>query len=141
MFVRTNKLFNMKSFLPVSILGLVSFLFFTCINTAFAQTAEAQAASFVETFNDVILFPTISLLAAVALLVFIIGCFEYFMNATNDQARQKGVTHITYGIIGLVVMLSAYTILSIAASTFGLDDELNCATDPTAPGCESVFSI
>lgn len=104
-------------------------------------TAAEEAGKFVTTFNNIILFPTIALLSAVAFLVFLWGVAQYFMNATNDQARQQGVQHITYGIIGLVVMLSAFAILAIATATFGLDEELKCANDPSRSGCDKVFLI
>lgn len=104
------------------------------------QTAANEAGNFVAKFNDVILFPTIVLLTAIAFLVFIWGCFEYFMNASNDQGRQKGVKHITFGVIGLVVMVSAFSILKIATATFGLDDELDCANNPTQGGCSEKFA-
>lgn len=104
------------------------------------QKAAKEAGDFVAKFNDIILFPTIALLSAVALLVFIWGCAEYFMNAANEQGRQQGVKHITYGIIGLVIMVSAFAILSLATATFGLDDELDCAKDPGNGACVSVFS-
>ncbi len=105
------------------------------------QQAAEQAGSFVATFNEVILFPTIALLTAVAFLVFIWGCVEYFINSTNEQSRQQGVKHITFGIIGLVIMVSAFAILNIAANTSGLGKELECANDPTASGCEDVFTV
>jgi hypothetical protein len=106
-----------------------------------AQNAAVEAASFVDRFNEVILFPLIALLSAVAFLVFLWGCAQYFLGAANDQARQQGVKHITFGIIGLVVMLSAFTILSIAAATFGLDTQLECANNPNLGGCDSAFTI
>lgn len=105
------------------------------------QKAATEAASFVAKVNEVILFPLIALLTAVAFLVFVWGVAQYFINATNDQARQQGVKHMTFGIIGLVVMLSAYAILSIAAATFGLDTQLDCANDPNQGGCDSAFTI
>jgi hypothetical protein len=115
------------------------FLFLGWGSVSMAQSPEdraaAEAASFVATFNEVILFPTIALLSAVAFFVFLWGVAEYVFNAANDQARQQGVKHITYGIIGLVVMISAFAILSIAAATFGLDSNLDCAVDPSAAGC------
>lgn len=103
--------------------------------------ATAQAAAFVDTFNTVILFPTIALLSAVAFLVFLWGVAQYFLNATNDQARQQGIKHITWGIIGLVVMISAWAILRIAVATFGLDQQLDCADDPTGLGCDTIFEL
>jgi hypothetical protein len=90
------------------------------------------AYEFVQTFNDVILFPTIGLLSAVALLVFIFGAFQYVVNAADPAARQQGIKHITWGIVGLVVMLSAYTILLLFANTFGLGDELGDANEGRA---------
>ena len=106
-----------------------------------AREAATEAAGFVATFNDVILYPTIALLTVVAFLVFLWGCAEYFFGATNEQARQQGVKHITFGIIGLVIMVSAFAILTIFANTFGLGDQLDCAKKPTAPGCENVFTL
>lgn len=105
------------------------------------QQATTQAASFVAKFNEVILYPTIALLSAVAFLVFLWGCAEYFMNAANDKAREQGVKHITYGIIGLVVMVSAFAILKIAVATFGLETQLDCATNPALSGCENAFVV
>jgi hypothetical protein len=103
--------------------------------------ASAEAASFVDKLNDVIIYPTIILLSAIALLIFIWGVAEYFMNADNDMARQTGVQHMTWGIIGLVIMVSAFTILQIVVSTFGLGDELDCADDPSLAGCEDKFKV
>lgn len=95
--------------------------------------ATTQAYSFVQKFNEVILFPTIGLLSAVALLVFMYGCFLYIVRAADPAARAEGNKHIIWGIVGMVVMLSAYTIMSIAAGTFGLQDELDTANIGESP--------
>lgn len=123
-------------------LALVAFLLAPLY--AFAQSpgqdAANEAANFVGTLNEVVIFPLIGLLAAVAFFIFCWGAVQYLVNADNDQGRQQGVSHMTWGIIGLVVMLSAWTLLSIMSATFGLSDELNCAQDPTDPGCATIFS-
>jgi len=93
------------------------------------DSSTQLAYGFVQRFNEVILFPTIALLSAVALLVFMYGCFLYIVRAADPAARAQGVKHITWGILGVVIMLSAYTIMSIAAGTFGLNDELDRAND------------
>lgn len=105
------------------------------------MTPEQQAASFVNRFNDAILFPLIALLAAVAFFVFLLGCAEYIMNSSNGSEREKGVKHITWGIIGLVVMMSAWAILRLATGTFGLSDELECANNINGSGCSNAFQI
>ncbi len=85
-----------------------------------ASSAQHAAQCFVNKINDAILFPLITLLMALAFLIFLYGCFEYVRNAASDQGRQQGQQHILYGTIGMLVMLSAYAILSLAAGTFNI---------------------
>lgn len=99
-----------------------------------------EAGKFVNKVNEIILFPLISLLSAIAFVVFLYGCAVYILNADNETARSEGKKHIMYGLIGLVVMASAYAILNIASGTFGLEDTLDCANNPTATGCADVFN-
>lgn len=87
---------------------------------AYAQGAAAEAQRFVDKINDVILFPLITLMLTVALVVFLYGCFEYIMGSANEAARATGRQHIIWGIVGMLVMISALTILTIAANTFNV---------------------
>lgn len=87
----------------------------------FAYAAPADVArGFLATLNDVIIYPLITLMMGVALLVFLYGCFEFIVNAGNSGARETGRKHIMWGIVGFVVMVSAYAILEIATGTFGI---------------------
>lgn len=105
-----------------------------------AQAPGTQAAyAFVEKFNDVILYPVIILLTGIAFLVFLYGCLIYITHAENSSAREEGRSHIIYSLIGMFVMLVAYAILTIAANTFGLNQELDCSSDPSTPGCDFIF--
>lgn len=88
---------------------------------AYAQSGVEVAEGFLIKLNNAIIFPLITLLMGVALLVFLFGCFEYIMGSNDETARTKGKAHIMWGIIGLLVMVSAYAILGIAAGTFGID--------------------
>jgi Type IV secretion system pilin len=85
---------------------------------AWAQSHTAAAASFVERINNAIIFPLVSLMLGVAVLVFVWGGYQYLLNADNATARSEGQKHMLFGIIGIVVMISAFTILSIAVRTF-----------------------
>lgn len=78
------------------------------------------AQGIVSRIEDAILFPLMTLLVSVALLVFMWGVFEYIRGGDSDTARAKGRMHMLYGVIGFVVMVSAYAILKIAAGTFGV---------------------
>ena len=68
--------------------------------------------------NSIILFPLISLLLAAAVLLFVWGGLKYLLNAEDASARKEGQRHMLFGIIGIVVMVSALAILNIAVNTF-----------------------
>lgn len=90
---------------------------------------SAEAANFVRILNEVIIYPLILLLVAVSFLVFVYGCFEYVLNSDDSTARDTGRRHIIWGVAGFLVIVGAYSILSIAANTFGLYETLQCAED------------
>jgi len=95
---------------------------------AHAKAGVELAHSFVGQINQVILFPLITLLTVIALLYFLWGGFQFVLGANNDGARETGKKHMIWGIIGLLVMLSAYGILTIAGNTIGVDpDQFNRA--------------
>ena len=116
------------------------------IHIAYAAATNAQIAAqcLVDKINSVFLFPLIGLLSALALLFFLYGAFEYVKNASSETGRETGRRHILYGIIGLLVMLSAYAILNVAAGTFGLDiNKVDCTTtsggtSPLAPSTSLI---
>ncbi len=94
-----------------------------------------EAYNFVERVNEVILYPLIALLFALAFFLFIFGCYQYLTHADESQARETGKMHILWGILGMFIMLVAYGILGVAASTFGVNDVLDCASDPLNANC------
>ena len=129
-----------KNFYSLATLSLVALLP-TLALAAPQDDAAVATHDFVETLNEVILFPTISLLIALATIIFLWGAAKYFINSNNEQSRQEGAKSMTYGIIGLVVMISAYTILTIATNTVELGSELECADNPTGGCSSSVFDV
>lgn len=48
----------------------------------------------------------------------------FISNADNDEARSIGKKHMVWGIVGIVIMVSAYSILRMVAATFGVDGNL-----------------
>ena len=87
---------------------------------AYASGADV-ARGFLLTLNEVIVYPLITLMLTVALVVFLWGSFQFIANAGNPGKREEGRKHILWGIIGMLIMVSAYAILTIAAGTFNLD--------------------
>lgn len=84
---------------------------------AYAQSSADAAHAFVARFNEVILFPLITLLTAIALLMFLWGGFQFVVSSGNPEGRKTGQRHMLWGIIGMLIMLSAYAILTVAANT------------------------
>lgn len=62
--------------------------------------------------NNVILVPIVSLLFAVAFLVFVWGVFEYLIRQNDPDARATGGQHILWGVIGMTIMVSAWGIIN-----------------------------
>lgn len=88
---------------------------------AYAAASHVTAAqSVLARINDVILFPLMTLMVSVAVLVFLWGVFQYVYNSGDEKARGAGRMHMLYGVIGLFIMLSAFAILKVAAGTFGV---------------------
>lgn len=112
---------------------------FYSIAYATSSPGSVETAAFVAKFNEIILYPVISLLFGIALLYFMYGCFIFIANADNSSARETGRNHIMYSVIGMLLMLLAYAVLSIAASTFGLESELDCSKDPSGSGCGTLM--
>jgi len=100
------------------------------VNYAEASAHIPTAQGFLARINDAVLYPLLTLLTAVAVLVFLYGCFEYVRNSANQEGRASGGRHIIWGIVGIVIMLSAYAILGIAAGTFNLRGELDRVSPP-----------
>lgn len=87
-----------------------------------AETAPhiAKSKALLAKIESEILFPIMMLMMTVALFVFLWGAYEYVLHAEHESERTKGKSHMLYGIIGLLIMVSALAILKIAAATFGV---------------------
>ncbi len=83
------------------------------------MTGKAEEA--LARINEVIIFPLMTFMLSVALLFFLWGAYEFVASADSDEGRTKGKLHMMYGIIGMLVMVSALAILNIALGTFGID--------------------
>lgn len=79
------------------------------------------ANGLLERIQDAVLFPLMTLMMALALLFFLYGAYEFVLGANDDTARTKGKTHMLWGVVGMLVMVSAYALIRIAAGTFGCD--------------------
>jgi len=70
--------------------------------------------------NALILNPIIKLAFAIALLVFIWGIVQFIRSETADTKRADGLKKITYGLLGMFVMISAFGIIRLIMGIFGI---------------------
>lgn len=67
--------------------------------------------------------PILQVLFAVALVVFVYGIFQFVRGADNPTVRTTGQQHMMYGLIGLVIMISVFTIIGILLNTIGVPSD------------------
>ena len=70
--------------------------------------------------NEHILNPLLLAMFFVASLYFIWGLVSFISNAASEEARTIGKRHMLWGIVGIVIMVSAYAILGMITGTFGV---------------------
>ncbi|OHA46996.1 MAG: hypothetical protein A2541_01080 [Candidatus Taylorbacteria bacterium RIFOXYD2_FULL_36_9] len=68
---------------------------------------------------DNIVNPIITLLVAVAVVVFLWGILQFIRNAESPDKRKEGGLYILYGALGLFIMSAAYGILNLVLGTIG----------------------
>jgi len=91
---------------------------FTLIKTAYAQaTLPASTSALIGRILENIINPLITLMMAVAIILFLWGVFEFVRNADSSEERKKGGLHIMYGVIGIFIMITAYGILNLVIGT------------------------
>jgi uncharacterized membrane protein len=78
--------------------------------------------------HETIVNPAIALLFGLATVVFLWGLVQYVINADDQEARSTGQKHMIYGIIGMVVMVSVFGIITLILDTFGISDPASCGS-------------
>lgn len=81
------------------------------------ETGQAVIGRIVQYIVD----PALKVLFTLALLLFFVGIVEFLISLRNGSADRTGKDHMLYGMAGLVIMVSVYSIITIIANTFGVD--------------------
>ena len=56
----------------------------------------------------------------VVVVVFAWGMIQFIGNAGNEAARKKGKEFMTWGLVGLFVMVSVWGLVAVLGNTFGV---------------------
>ena len=62
--------------------------------------------------------PLLGLIFALALLYFVYGLFVFILNANTPAKREEGRQHLLWGVIGMLIMVSVFSIIKLALNTF-----------------------
>lgn len=68
---------------------------------------------------DNIVNPIVYLLLALAVFYFLWGVFKFILNADSPDERKIGGLAMMWGVVGLLVMFTAYGILNLILQTIG----------------------
>ncbi len=85
-------------------------------NTAYAQT-PSSVDKLLNAINTVLINPLIYLMFAAAFVYFMYGVVEFIIGAGNPEKRKVGQQHILWGVIGMVIMISAIGIVNLLTAT------------------------
>jgi hypothetical protein len=77
-------------------------------------------SEFLDKLNQFILNPLILLAFGVAFLVFFWGIFQFIASQTTDTGREEGKRKIFWGLFGMFIMFSAFGLIRLILSTFGI---------------------
>lgn len=105
---------------------LLSYISYFIFHISFLFSPLSAAANGVEPFTSAkllnaisvnIINPMIFALFAIAFVVFLWGLVQFLGSLDNEEARSTGVKHMIWGIIGMVIMISANGIITIINNT------------------------
>ncbi len=82
--------------------------------------------------NKVIINPIIILLFAIALVVFLYGIVEFMANPDNEETKEKGKSHMIWGVLGMAIMVGTFGIMQIIIATFGFTGQNGAIVIPQA---------
>jgi len=85
--------------------------------------------TFLGKINDAIINPTITVLFAVAFIVFFWGLVGVIRNSQEGGDIEKSKRHVVWGIVGLVIMFGVLGIISLILDTTGIPAPNNVPFD------------
>ncbi len=93
---------------------------FFLLNAANTYAEDVSVVdSLIGRINQYIINPILQLAFGVALVIFLYGVLEFFLNPENTENHSKGKEHMLWGIIGMFIMMGAIGILQIISASIG----------------------
>ena len=95
-------------------------LFF--INIAYASAVQQgeSLSQFIFNVNKLLIKPLIVFLFALAVVFFVYGILEFLLNQEDEEKKSQGKSHMIWGILGIVIMMSALTLMNLVVNSFAI---------------------
>ncbi len=71
----------------------------------------------IDSIKSKIISPIIGFLTAIAVIAFVYGMVEFVANLDNESKREDGKRHMGWGLLGLVIVVSASGIMKVICET------------------------
>lgn len=111
----------------------------------FAQAVFNESSAFSNYLRAVITFiqgTLVPLVFAIAFLAFIWGALRYFVwGGADEEKRKEGKNLMIYAIIGFVLMVSIWGIVTFVSRGLGFDDRSIDEIIPKTPGTSSAGGV
>jgi ABC-type phosphate transport system permease subunit len=105
--------------------GILSVVFFFALITSatpvFAQSSANVGDALITKIGTYIIDPLLLVIFAAGFFMFMWGLFQFMVSSNSGEDLSDGKRHMIYGTLGMFIMVSVYGILSLLASTFGLN--------------------
>ena len=76
---------------------------------------------------DLVIDPAVKLIFTLGFFFFLWGFVEFLWELKDGKVNEDGKNHMVYGLVGMLIMVSVYGIISLVMNTFGIDPDT--ATD------------
>lgn len=83
----------------------------------FIPRAEASIDTLMSKINKVLIDPLIILLFSLAVVYFIYGLARYLLSPGDEEIRKSSKSHMLWGIVGMVIMVSVFGIMNLIIKT------------------------
>ena len=126
----------MKKNKKIFVWSFVTFLLLPLLSFAQNSTPVKTCAVNIKDIGDVIckigefLNAIIPILVLLGVVYFVWGVVTYMISADEEQ-KTKGRDKIIYGIIGLVVIVSLWGLVTLVIESFGIDQQESLLINPT----------
>jgi uncharacterized membrane protein len=90
---------------------------FSIVPTAYAAVDAQAFGKIIDPIISHIVVPIVQLMFAVAIIVFVYGVIQMVIKGEDAEARAKSKMSIMGGLIGMLIMLSAWGIIYLISNT------------------------